>query len=358
MAVPQAIDGARASTSNAAAFLEAEQISWELLNENVRKTSEEPPRVSVVDTIATVKGCSHDYAGQVYRRLVNEGHLPEMHTVPADTIRAFCTDGRGYRGPVVVATAPEIVQVLWALPGDSAFKRNSAEVVVRYLGGDPTLIDEVWRNRAAQEALSQGNIDHPARLFGEAVNARAQKRPHDATIEAMVQSAVETAVGRTADTFLKELQRTHPWDFSRANRSHNSLLDVGIIFEGDDLTHLDSDEHVVRITDFLQDRVTREAWRQHGGKLKNIFAIELKKAKLQESKETGLPPPIARTQGEYRIIYTEADTDLMVRVFNKCARRFEGIVARDAAALRAHRRQRSIHDYFTRLGIVWGGSVG
>ena len=130
-------------------------------------------------------------------------------------------------------------------------------------------------------------------------------------------------------------------------------MDIGVIVEGEELARLDEDEHVVRITDFLQDRVSRTTWVRHGGKLKNIFAIELKKAKLQESRDTGLPPPIARAQGEYRIVYTDADNDLMVRIFDQCLRRLRGIITHDAAAMRAHRAQRSIQDYFSMLGGGW-----
>ena len=67
------------------------------------------------------------------------------------------------RLPEAAADARQIVQVLWALPGDSTFRRNSADVVVRYLGGDPRVIDEVIFNRRAQEALARKQPNHPAR---------------------------------------------------------------------------------------------------------------------------------------------------------------------------------------------------
>lgn len=35
------------------------------------------------------------------------------------------------------------MQILWVLPGDSAFRRSSADVVVRYLG-DPGLVEKCW----------------------------------------------------------------------------------------------------------------------------------------------------------------------------------------------------------------------
>ncbi len=78
-----------------------------------------------------------------------------------------------------MADARGIVQLLWALPGKSEFRRQCADVCVRYLGGDPTLVDEIFRNRAAQEALAKEQPDHAARVFGEAVESEANKRKRE-----------------------------------------------------------------------------------------------------------------------------------------------------------------------------------
>ena len=72
---------------------------------------------------------------------------------------------------VVGAIKNRPTQILMVLPGSAAaeFRKNCAKVLVRYLGGDPTLVDEIAANRAAQERLAQQDPSHPARLFGEAV---------------------------------------------------------------------------------------------------------------------------------------------------------------------------------------------
>jgi len=76
-----------------------------------------------------------------------------------------------------VASVAEMVEIIWQLPGTSTFRSNSAKMLVRYLGGDETLVDEIRRNRAAQERLAASNPSHPARLFGEAVEAGARAAP-------------------------------------------------------------------------------------------------------------------------------------------------------------------------------------
>ena len=73
-----------------------------------------------------------------------------------------------------VATAAQMVEIVWQLPGTAEFRRNCAQTVVRYLGGDETLVDEIRRNRAAQEHLASSNPTHTARFFGEAVEAEAR----------------------------------------------------------------------------------------------------------------------------------------------------------------------------------------
>ena len=53
--------------------------------------------------------------------------------------------------------------------GKGTIRERTAETMVRFLGGDETLIAEIRTNRIAQEHLAATNPEHPARLFGEAV---------------------------------------------------------------------------------------------------------------------------------------------------------------------------------------------
>ena len=324
----------------------------QIATDGFRKTREMPPRVSVYDVIAIVKGCSRNYAGNVFRRLLAAGNVPACEEVSPNLLEE--TIGQGGH-PVFVATAEEIVQICCALPGNAEFRQHCAGVVVKYLAGDLSLVEEIFRNRAAQEQLAVEAPEHPARFFGEAVETMTRadlfgnvaNRTYDATFQDLVQGVVNAAEARFTEFVRRELQRTHPWDFNKHANPRNSLADIGVIVEGEELAELDDDEHVVRIVDFLKERLAPATWRQHGNKLKNIFAIELKKQKIEQYQADGMPFFIARAQGEFRILYTEADHELMVAVFNKCKRRFSGIVTRDEALLKSRRKQRRIEDYFT-----------
>ena len=119
-------------------------------------------KVSVTDVICASKGCSRDSACTMYARLLSTGQI-------AAIARTRCPGKNGRGGghtPIPFASAEEVVKLLHALPGDTDFKRNAATVVVRYLGGDPTLAGELAENRAAQERLAVEAPDHPARIFG------------------------------------------------------------------------------------------------------------------------------------------------------------------------------------------------
>ena len=68
-----------------------------------------------------------------------------------------------------------MVEIVWQLPGTAEFRKNCARTVVRFLGGDETLVDEIRQNRAAQEQLAHSNPTHTARLVcGEAVEVEAR----------------------------------------------------------------------------------------------------------------------------------------------------------------------------------------
>lgn len=322
------------------AAMSEQMITFESLTQDARKTQEVPPRVSVYDVIAAAKGCDGNVAGMMFRRMVQAGTVPECDEVPSILVlssRLIQDSHGGQRKSVLVATAHEMVQVLWALPGTNDFRKHCADVVVRYLGGDPTLVEEVFQNREAQEQLASTVPAHPARIFGEAV-------------EAVVPSEYETMRKRLLDdvrnVVREETQHHHVWSFSKRSRNHRELMDVGRIVHGAALCELDRLEGIVRIVDFMQDRIEPSAWALHGRKFKSIFACELKRKKLHEAAEEGLPPPVTFNQGEHRIVYTRADTELMVQTLSACRARFEAIARRDAPLIvRPRGSQRSISEF-------------
>jgi len=320
-------------------------ITLDVLSHAARRTLESPPRISIYDVIAVVKGCSVNAAGMVFRRLLEAGLVLRCEEVSQNLIhtdRLNQDSHGGPRRPVVVATAVEMVQILWALPGSSEFRKKCADVVVRYLGGDTNLVEEVFLNRDVQEHLATAMPTNAARAFGEAV-------------ESFAPAAAETWRKRLLDdvraALREENRQTHVWSFSKRSKNHRELLEIGRTVHGDALRNLDEAEHVVRIVDFLKDRIEPLPWARHGRKFKNIYTVELKRMKLRECREEGLCPPVAYNQGEHRIVYTEADTELMIQVLDACRPRFEAIADCDAALFtRPRSGQRSIIEFMRPRG--------
>ena len=134
-------------------------------DKKVRKTTDTPPKVSVIDLITVVTEQSADAASKVFRRM----------TLEHPGVRTGCPDFK-FPGPgqrlTPVTDARGLVTILNLLPGRAAaaFRAASADVIVRFLGGDDTLIAEIKRNAEAQQQLP---ADAPTRIFGEDVQARS-----------------------------------------------------------------------------------------------------------------------------------------------------------------------------------------
>ena len=148
-------------------------------------------KVAVIDVIAHVRNVTHNHAASIYKRLCDEDRAPTctMQSLPPRvdlSVTTKCQHTQRRSGGfscasqyTPVATAAEMVEIIWALPGNAEFRRNCAQIAVRYLGGDETLVEEIRTNRKAQACLAQTQPDHPACVFGQAVdNEVTQKRTH------------------------------------------------------------------------------------------------------------------------------------------------------------------------------------
>ena len=170
----------------------------------VRKTTD--GKVSVIDVISQIKKCQAHYAAQLYKRLLSEERVPTCEvrniaqrasdSTAAGSARTTCRPN--YLTPV--ASAAEIIEVIWQLPGAAEFRKNCAKICVRYLGGDESLVEEVRMNRRLQEQLQEEAPNHPARIFGEAV-----EQQHTGETEAIKRKREELELKRL-DAEISELE--------------------------------------------------------------------------------------------------------------------------------------------------------
>ena len=82
----------------------------------------------------------------------------------------FRFPGRGQR-ETTIADVRGIVEIVMLLPGRHAarIRRQAAELLCRYLGGDLALVDEVCRNRGFQEQLAVQGVNNSTPLSRKCV---------------------------------------------------------------------------------------------------------------------------------------------------------------------------------------------
>jgi len=152
------------------------QVFGRSVDIHIRKTPE--GLVAIIDIAMIFTGMENNNAARAVRNLIRE------HTELNHRLIKFKFPGRGQR-MVDVANLATALEFAFLLPGRAAarVRRQAATLLVRYLGGDTRLIDEVCQNRRVQEALAAAPAEaltpdeQAVRLCGEAVEAHAEAAP-------------------------------------------------------------------------------------------------------------------------------------------------------------------------------------
>ena len=145
----------------------------------IRTTDETPARISVIDVVQAITDMTKSNAGHYYER-IKDAH-PEVCT----NCTNFRFRGRGQRD-TPITDIKGIVEIIMLLPGKHAarVRRQAAELLCRYLGGDLALVEEVCRIRGFQEEMAAQRPEDPRRVFGEEVcvcySARDSRRGWEA----------------------------------------------------------------------------------------------------------------------------------------------------------------------------------
>ena len=153
----------------------------------IRKTAENPPRMSVINVVSLVTGHNTQQAANTTQRLLEA--YPEVSA----SVTHFRFSGRGQRDTPVsdVYGICDMVMVM-VLPGKAAgrVRRQAATVLCRYLGGDLSMVDEIAKNRDIQHELDE---DDPARIFGQAVSERVKRAREEVTLGELQAQLAEQA---------------------------------------------------------------------------------------------------------------------------------------------------------------------
>ena len=128
-----------------------------------------------------------------------------------------------------MADARGIVYSIMLMPGKAAaqFRKASADVIVRYLGGDPSLVEETTAYHLAQERRPEDDL---ARVFGQAVESEAVKRKREELQLAELDERVKRARQQSIEDGLASLQRCGlPVDDSDKMRAKDCLNQITVL---------------------------------------------------------------------------------------------------------------------------------
>ena len=131
----------------------------------IRKTGETPPRVSVYDLITVVTESANPRTDMA--------NVAATYPEIVEGFYNFKFPGQCQR-PTPVTDARGAVMIINLLPGSKAasFRAKSTDIIVRFLGGDETLIADIRRNAELQANTPP---DNPMAIFGQDVAARKEK---------------------------------------------------------------------------------------------------------------------------------------------------------------------------------------
>lgn len=181
--------------------------------ESVRVTDEQPPRVAVQDVLEVILG-SKETAKKRWQRMRET--YPGLGTKAS--LKKF--PGRGqYKTHVV--DAKTLVEILLLLGGPRAkrFREEGAALIVRYLGGDMRLLDEITDINEVAQSLP---ATHPMGFFRDSVQTDetllSQKRERgQCKLEMLQEAVIEARIKRlkTAVDAMKSI-----WDDDPVKRDN------------------------------------------------------------------------------------------------------------------------------------------
>jgi len=133
----------------------------------VRRTPD--GRYSLADIGAVMTGADANHASRDVLEVTRR--FPEVTQHLGD----YNFPGRGRRTATKLGTLATVLEYIMLMPGKMAarVRVEAARILVRYLGGDLAMIDEIKKLRCVQEHLAEVDPANWRRAFGEAVEADA-----------------------------------------------------------------------------------------------------------------------------------------------------------------------------------------
>jgi hypothetical protein len=289
----------------------------------LRVTDEAPPRISVIDVVMVIT----EQTG------ANAAHYYERMKVSHPEVCLNCTNyrfpGRGQRN-TVVSDVRGIVEIVLVLPGRHAarVRRQVAEILVRFLGGDPALVSDICRVRGLQDELAVARPDDPRRIFGAAVEVVAH--PSGDQISRMCTDIVALTLPVVVDKLTAHIDKRLAQLESRQRVNLNVRAPKRSALQSPPIARsISSTAHLFPLARFLDEKEREDpGWRAARKSFSPTFGMQVQVLKKKKLKDDGAQPVYVEQNHRAQLLYTAEDRPLMQHAWELTAAHREDLVAR------------------------------
>ena len=272
----------------------------------IRTTDGTPPKISVIDVISAVTGKDARHAAEQLRRLVAQYPDVDSHCV-----HVKFPDSRGRKGQkdTPASGVRGVVEIVMLLQGHAAAKvrRQAAELLCRWLGGDMAIIDEVCALRGLQEELAVRAPEDPRRLFGQVVEASSSS---SSSLMTQALSYMNERLTKQ-EQMLARICTSLEHDRARVNLNVRAPKRAAP-YQPQITRDLAGSGRPLPVAKFL-DRKEREdpSWKSARRSFAPTFSMQVQVLKKKKLREEGKAAVYIEQNHRPQLLYTEEDRELM-----------------------------------------------
>jgi hypothetical protein len=233
-----------------------------------------------------------------------------------------------------VTDAKGIVEIIMLLPGQQAarVRRRAAKLLVRYLGGDLAIIDEVCALRGLQEQLAADRPEDPRRIFGEAMEASGSTGTVAAQLARACTEALAGAVPRIIDRLTAHMDERLAQLDGRQRVNLNVRAPKRAAPYDPPIARDIAGARPFPVAKFLDQKEREDpTWRESRRSFAPTFGMLVQVLKKKRLKEEGRPAVWVEQNQRPQILYTDDDRELMEQAWQMAAAHREDLVSRSPA---------------------------
>ena len=201
-------------------------------------------------------------------------------------------------------------------------RRQAAELLVRYLGGDLSLVDEVCRIRGLQEEMAAQAPDNPRRIFGEAVEAAGDPRQ----LAEFCSDALTRAIPGIIDRLNAHIDQRLEHLSARQRVNLNVRAPKRAAPRPPIARELSPGVQPFPVGRFLDEKEREDpTWKDARRSFAPTFGMQVQVLKKKKLKEEGAQPIYVEQNHRAQLLYTEEDRALMQEAWELTAAHREDI---------------------------------